>query len=169
MTMRRKISLLAACAVLTGCETLGSNGVDKAERSGSGEALAAAGLGEAGQTLGALQESSIPEKSCGMVLWTLEAQRPVAVFRFIVGETGQIQLANRVITLNRYEYDGATGFGVFERQTFHNEEGFEVEVSTRFGLGFDGGAYLERGLIKVRDASGWSIVAPVAGIAGCRT
>ena len=125
-------------------------------------------LANGDQTLGALQEASIPEKSCGMILWTLEAQRPSAIFRFVVGEGGEVVIGDRLVSLARMEFSGASDFGVAENQQFRNDEGVEVEITSRFGLGFDGGAYIERGLIKVRDASGWSIVAPAAGIAGCR-
>jgi hypothetical protein len=39
----------------------------------------------------------------------------------------------------------------------------------RFSLGFDGGVYLERGLIVVEALDGWRTVAPSAGLAGCRS
>lgn len=124
---------------------------------------------EAGvQGLRPLDDSALPGKSCGMILWTLEGNRPAAVFRFVSGKEGEINIAGSPITLTRASYEGAAGFGVYERQTFKSGEDVLVEVSARFGLAFDGGAYLEHGLIKVRDAKGWSMVAPTAGIAGCK-
>ena len=165
----RKIPLIATIVALTlaGCSTLtGSESVSTAENDDPTPVFSLQG---SDQTLGALQDASIPDDSCGMILWTLEAQRPSAVFRFVVGETGEIMIGQRHVVLNLQAFDGASGFGVFENQKFSNDEGVVVEISSRFGLGFDGGAYIERGLIKVRDATGWSIVAPAAGIAGCRT
>jgi hypothetical protein len=44
----------------------------------------------------------------------------------------------------------------------------EVSVDARFSVGFDGGVYLERGLITVEAADGWRTVIPSAGLAGCR-
>jgi len=155
----------ALVVVLGGCETLtGDTPIASLP-----EEPVALTLAESDQALGALQQANIPEKSCGMILWTLEAQRPSAIFRYIVGEAGEIVLSGRTVSLTRIDQSGASGFGVFENQQFQNEDGVEVEIASRFGLGFDGGAYIERGLIKVRDASGWSIVAPTAGIAGCRS
>ena len=38
------------------------------------------------QGLRPINDSTIPSNECGMVLWTLEASRPAAVFRFITGK-----------------------------------------------------------------------------------
>jgi hypothetical protein len=103
-----------------------------------------------------------------MVLWTLEGTRPSAVFQFVSGKEARVNIAGKPISLKRTDYDGASGYGIFERQIFESAEGVSVEVTARFGLEFNGGAYLEHGLIKVRDAAGWSMVSPTAGIAGCR-
>jgi hypothetical protein len=73
------------------------------------------------------------------------------------------------VTFSRVDYSGVAGFGVYERQVFRSETGLEVEINARFGLDFNGGAYLEQGLLKLRDNHGWSVVAPSAGIAGCRS
>jgi len=161
------VTLILFATILSGCETFSAGESTQIDAMAEDEADASY-LGDGGPVLRALPESTIPKKECGMILWTLDAQRPVAVFRYLAGGDGEIQLGESHISLGRLEYNGASGFGVFENQTFRNDEGVEVEVSARFGLGFDGGAYLERGLLKVRDASGWSVVAPVAGIAGCR-
>ncbi len=115
-----------------------------------------------------LSDAALPASECGMILWTLEGSRPAAVFRFVSGKVAQINIAGKPLNLTRTEFDGASGYGVSERQVFESGDGVSVEVTARFGLSFDGGAYLEQGLIKVRDAGGWSMVAPTAGIAGCR-
>lgn len=120
------------------------------------------------QGLRPIESASLPANSCGMVLWTLEGSRPSAVFQFVSGKQARINVAGKPVLLSRTDYDGASGYGVFERQTFQSPEGVTVEVTARFGLEFSGGAYLEQGLIKVRDAAGWSMVSPTAGIAGCR-
>lgn len=120
------------------------------------------------QTLGELAEAQIPDQACGMILWTLDAQRPSPVFRYVSGEKANIVIGQTPVELIRTEFNGTSGFGVFETQTFMSEDGMQVEVKSRFGVGFDGGSYLERGLIKVTGSDGWSIVAPAAGIAGCR-
>ena len=136
-----------------------------------GEADAVVDLGKddaAVQGLRPIETAALPDKSCGMILWMLEENRPAAVFRFVSSKQGEINIAGKPVTLTRTSYEGAAGYGVYERQTFESANGVTVEVSARFGLNFDGGAYLEHGLIKVRDANGWSMVAPTAGIAGCK-
>lgn len=116
-----------------------------------------------------LPEAALPEKKCGMVMWTLEGKRPSAIFRFVSGERAEVNLAGELVQLTRVNFAGASDFGIFEQQAFRSEDGIEVEVNARFGLGFDGGAYLERGIIRLRDSEGWSVVAPAAGVAGCRS
>ena len=115
-----------------------------------------------------LASAQIPEDSCGMVLWTLDGQRPTPIFRFVIDEGAAVSLSNAPVALQRVDYSGAGDFGVFEKQSFRSDAGLIVNIEASFGLDFEGGAYLERGLVKLSDSSGWSLVAPAAGIAGCR-
>ena len=132
-------------------------------------ATAAPPSAEAAVALGPLANASLPAGECGMILWTLDESRPAPVFRYIAGKSAEIAIAGRPIELTRIEGSGATGFGVFERQTFSGPEGLTVKVESRFSLGFDGGSYLERGLVSVASPDGWKAVSPAAGIAGCRS
>lgn len=118
--------------------------------------------------LTALPDSALPKGKCGMILWTLESERPSPVLRYVAGEKAEIAINGAPAALTLEDVSGASGFGVFESQTFTNEAGLSAAVTFRFGLGFDGGSYLERGLISVEADNGWRIVAPAAGIAGCR-
>ena len=154
------------CAVLGACASEPKPTVASAPKSATPINLASIEAGQRG--LGSIGDASLPDKSCGMVLWTLEGTRPAAVFKFVSGKEAHINIAGQPVSLQRTDYSGAVGFGVYERQVFANADGIEVEISTRFGLEFSDGAYLEQGLVKVRDRSGWSMVAPAAGIAGCR-
>ena len=115
-----------------------------------------------------LNEAALPPGKCGMILWTLDANAPTRILRYISGETAQIAVNGVPVTLSLAETAGGSNFGVFERQVFIGGTGYDATVDVNFGLGFDGGVYLERGLVTVRSASGWEIVAPTAGIAGCR-
>ncbi len=124
---------------------------------------------EAGVALGPLANASLPSGECGMILWTLDESRPAPVFRYIAGKNADIVIGGRLISLSRVEGSGATGYGVFERQTFSGPDGLTVKVDSRFSLGFDGGSYLERGLVSVVSPDGWKAVSPAAGIAGCRS
>ncbi|MEM8936327.1 MAG: hypothetical protein AAGC77_07970, partial [Pseudomonadota bacterium] len=120
----------------------------------------------AGINLTELADAALPKGKCGMILWTLESDNPVAILRYVAGETAEIALNGAQETLALSEISGSSNFGVFENQSFSNETGLAVDVKVRFGLGFDGGAYLERGLITVDNDDGWRVVAPTAGIAG---
>ncbi len=115
-----------------------------------------------------LDEAALPAGKCGMILWTLDANAPTRILRYVSGETAIIAVNGAPVTLSLAETSGGSNYGVFERQVFVGGAGYDASVDIHFGLGFDGGAYLERGLVTVRSASGWEIVAPAAGIAGCR-
>jgi len=118
--------------------------------------------------LTALAQSALPKGKCGMILWTLEADQPAPVLRYVVGENGEIAVNGSPAILKLEDASGASAFGVFENQTFTSEEGLSAAVTFRFGLGFDGGSYVERGLVTVEAENGWRLAAPAAGIAGCR-
>lgn len=119
--------------------------------------------------LGAIAEPGLPKGECGMVLWTLDEERPSPVFRYLAGKQGDMNIGGAPVTLTLVEASGASAFGVSERQIFTGAAGYRVSVTVRFGLGFDGGTYLERGLVSVETPDGWSAVAPAAGLAGCRS
>jgi hypothetical protein len=121
----------------------------------------------ANATAGALPDAALPKGGCGMVLWTLDVERPIPVFRAVSQAGAEIVIDGRLRALQLEEAEGGSGFGVHEIQKFSGE-GLTVSVRVRFGLGFDGGAYLERGLVSIEKADGWKTVIPAAGIAGCR-
>ena len=161
----KTIVLLTMLTLISACTSVGLGG------SGNDAPGVSANrpTGEAG-TLGLSQlpDARIPSGECGMILWTLDGSRPSAVFQYVSEKSAQVNLAGEPVTLQRTQYYGASGYGVFERQHFESQNGLKVEISTRFGLEFSEGAYLEQGLIKLSDSTGWSMVTPAAGIAGCR-
>lgn len=162
----KTILIIAAAISLGACATTTAS-PDAATNETMPISLASADP-SAPQGLQPLVNASLPASECGMVLWTLEGSRPAAVFQFVTGKQARINIAGREVNLALAEFSGASGYGVFERQRFEGEEGVIVEVTAQFGLEFAGGAYLEQGLIRVRDGAGWSMVSPTAGIAGCR-
>ena len=160
----RMTSFLGAALFCFGCATT-NTGTKDTPTAESGAPLTQT---EEGVVLSRIVEPSIPKGKCGMVLWTAEGKRAMPVFRFIAEEKADISVNNQALKLNRVTFTGASGFGVFENQSFTNEEGLTAKVDAFFGLGFDGGAYLERGLITIETPDGWRTVVPTAGIAGCR-
>lgn len=166
----KKVSLYAAACLLllAGCASAGNPLGQSRQAAASDGPLSLANMNGAVGGLRPLQEASLPAGECGMILWTLEGARPAAIFRFVSGKQAEMNVLGRPVKFQRIDYSGAGDYGVHEQQLFRSEDGLEAEIAARFGLSFSGGAYLERGLIKLRDNDGWSIVAPAAGIAGCR-
>lgn len=121
----------------------------------------------ASATAGALPDAVLPRGGCGMILWTLDIERPIPVFRAVSEKGAEIVIDGQLRRLILDEADGGAGFGVHEIQKFTGD-GLTVNVRVRFALGFEGGSYLERGLVSIEKADGWKTVIPAAGIAGCR-
>lgn len=119
--------------------------------------------------LAQLPDATLPKGKCGMILWTLDAEQPAAVMRHVVGEKATISLNGAETTLSLVEVSGPGNFGVHETQKFVTSEGLQADVDLEFGQGFDGGSYLQRGLISIENPEGWRLVVPAAGIAGCRS
>lgn len=126
--------------------------------------------GAQGVTLGALSNPTLPNGACGMLLWTTEgeAAAPVLIFRYVSGGGAQANVNGKTIELARTETAGSSGFGVAERQTFTSGAGLTIETSVTFGSAFDGGVWLQNGFVAAQTADGWRMIAPSAGIAGCR-
>ncbi len=166
----QKLSLFLGLSLVSACSTLGFNKSEKTSAATpvQSEEIVIAANADA-QTLGALTDTQLPDRSCGMILWTLDANRPTPVFRFVSGKEAEIVINNEVISFTRIGGRGDSGFGVYQFQEFESDTGLRLEVSSEFGAEFDGGSYLEQGLLKVHAPDGWSIVAPAAGIAGCRS
>jgi hypothetical protein len=154
--MRRFLSIIAMAAWIASCASKPSS------------SLATVQSTDGSIVLGAIADASLPKGECGMVLWTLEQDRPAPIFRYLSGKTAEVVVNGAPMELMRMETNGASAFGVSERQTFSSADGLEAMVNVRFSLGFDGGSYLERGLVTVTSKDGWRTVAPSAGLAGCR-
>lgn len=118
--------------------------------------------------LGAIANAAVPERACGMILWTLDGSRPTPVLRYVADEKAELNINGRPAYFSRIDASGPAAFGVTETQRFEAADGTKMLVTARFGLEFSGGAYLERGLIKIENSAGWSLITPAAGIAGCR-
>ena len=157
--MIRRLMLLGALA-LSGCASTAAKN--------AGNAVVAAPNGAGDVVVGALADASLPKGECGMILWTLEENQPAAILRVTSGKGAEMSVNGAVVKFSITETSGAAGFGVFEDQSLA-AEGLTASVKVRFGLGFDGGSYLERGLVTIESASGWRTVIPTAGVAGCRT
>lgn len=157
--------LAAASACIAGVAACASDG----GKSAAAAPVLAASAGEGGAAPGTLPVSNLPPKSCGMVLWTLDERAPAPIFRFIADKSAEMVLNGAVVLLERISMEGDAAFSVFERQTFAAADGaYRVNVDVRFATGFDGGVYLERGVVAVETRDGWRTVSPAAGIAGCR-
>lgn|SRR3990167_3451319 len=153
-------TLLLVALILSGCSSTA------AKNTGSGVVAAPGGGGDL--AIGALADASLPLGECGMILWTLEENSPAAILRVTAGKGAEMSVNGAEVKFAISETSGAAGYGVFENQTLA-ADGLSATVKVRFGLGFDGGSYLERGLVTIESTSGWRMVIPAAGVAGCRT
>ncbi len=154
-------ALLSACA--------SSGGPNAAPAAPADEATSVGREESEGYVLTRISEPVLETGRCGMLLWTLENDRPSAVFKFTDNKGGVLSVNGEQYPLTRTDVAGEQAFGVAERQRFTDEARFfDVTVAVQIGLGFDHGAYLERGLITLVTPEGWRSVTPVAGIAGCR-
>jgi hypothetical protein len=116
-----------------------------------------------------LASSNLPQGECGMILWTLDDRAPVPIFRYVSGKSAEMVVNGRLVSLSRKEMSGASQFGVFEHQVFSSETGdMRTSIDAVFAMGFEGGVYLERGIISIASEDGWRTVVPSAGVAGCR-
>jgi hypothetical protein len=115
-----------------------------------------------------LASATLPTGACGMILWTVDDDKVRPIFRYVSGHAGQIVLDGKEVELALVETDGRAGFGVFENLTFTSGAGLTVGVKAEFGATFEGGSWLQRGLVSLEDGSGWRSVAPAVGVAGCR-
>lgn len=118
--------------------------------------------------LAAIPDAAIPAGECGMILWTLDEQAPRPVFRHIIGKGATAALDGEPSQFDLVDSGGLSRFGISERQVFRRADGLSANVRVEFGLGFDGGSYLERGIITIESAGGWRAVTPTAGLVGCR-
>ena len=123
--------------------------------------------------LSALSDNKLPYGKCGMLLWTLNANNPVLVFRAVRGEGAEMVIDGEPARLVLVRQAGESRFGITSEQTYRSPEGLETTVNATvnadFGLTFEGGVYVENGVITLRNEAGWERVLPVAGLAGCRS
>lgn len=116
-----------------------------------------------------LAVSNLPAGKCGMLLWTLDAGKPVMIFRMVVREDAEMIINEVPTRLALASESGNQVFGVARELEYTGQAGMVVRVSVNFGQNFDGGTYLEKGLISLTNSEGWERVNPVAGLAGCRS
>lgn len=170
LKLRRAIIAMAVMALLGACTSNGAGGEDSVSAPAVVPAIIPPGVFTGSDTimLTSLGESNLPHGSCGMVLWTLDANRPVPVLRYVVGDKGEFHLNRVPHELIRTNVGGNDLFGIFPRQSFVAGNDIKIGVELQFGQGFDGGTYLKRGVIILERPEGPTLVTPVAGIAGCR-
>ncbi|MBI1392536.1 MAG: hypothetical protein GC152_07325 [Alphaproteobacteria bacterium] len=165
-----QILTMAAMAAVAGCENLGA--VSRAEslrQEAKAEAARPRKVEEGtGLLFGSIKSPRIPAGACGMVLWTLSGDQPAPIFRYVSGEVADAVVNGKPTAFELVESAGGSRFGVANVQRFQSETGINAVVRIAFGLGFDGGVYLEDAVITINDETGWRAVTPAAGLAGCR-
>lgn len=119
-----------------------------------------------------LRNKNLEPGQCGMLLWTLNKGEPVMVFRNVDGRRAEMVIDGTPARLDLVEEKGERRYGISTEQTYTMEAETpgetRVKVTASFGTPFEGGVYVEQGVITLRNFFGWERVTPVAGLAGCR-
>lgn len=119
-----------------------------------------------------LKTRNLEPGECGMLLWTLANGEPVMVFRNVEGRQAEMIIDGAPARLDLVEEKGERRYGIAAEQAYTLEAGTpgetRVKVTASFGTPFEGGVYVEQGVITLRNFFGWERVTPVAGLAGCR-
>lgn len=161
-----RLGAAALLVAVSGCEGLKRRTVDPIARLAAISTTEAAADDEA-PSIDSLPEDGLPDGECGLLLWTVEDQKPVLIFREVVGETAGMMLDGAPATLSLRSASGDSRYGVSSTQEFTSGQ-ISISVTIDFGRNFDGGAYVEHGRISVHGPNGWERAAPVAGLVGCR-
>ena len=167
-----RVTRSALCALAVATAGACSTTSDVADR---GEPARVAGTGQVftpgdGEALlfDAHPDAAIPPGKCGLVLWTLDDREPRPVFRHLVGDDADAMLDGARASFALVDAKGASRFGVSEHQVFEDQDGLQAVVRVSFGLGFEGGIYVQEGIITMLAPDGWRTVTPAAGLIGCR-
>ncbi|MGV6801446.1 MAG: hypothetical protein ACWA5L_05935 [bacterium] len=116
-----------------------------------------------------LSVERLPSGKCGMMLWTLNQDQPIFIFQAIVGEGAQMVLDGQLTNLTLVNQAGDMRHNVATKQDYHaNDPAVDISLESEFGLRFEGGSYVEHGILSLSNEQGWERVTPVAGLAGCR-
>ena len=161
---------LMACA---STEETGDGPTARAQATETGQSARTAGRSSREAPMpGALTTDNLEPGTCGMLLWALEGTKPQLVFRHTDNGAAQMMIGGEPVRLELIDSGGEQRYGIAARQVFvlaqNAAEATEVRVNAVFGIPFDGGTYVEKGLITLRNSDGWERVTPVAGLAGCR-
>ncbi len=158
-------AVLSACATSSGPATITGD-------SGQDGAPARYQVKEDAPKITALKNRNLASGQCGMLLWTLSAGSPILVFRNVEGQAAEMIVDGKVTRLELVEAKGERRYGVSAKQVFSIDAGtpgeMRVMIDASFGIPFEGGTYVEEGVITLRNFFGWERMTPVAGLVGCR-
>jgi hypothetical protein len=140
-----------------------------ASPSGGGVVRASDGTVDAGVVrFQPLDPQPMSSGACAMFLWAQVAQQPVLVLAaFAAPAEARVKLRDREVVLRRTGAEGEARHGHYEMQTFSDGR-LTLVVDVEFGSApMQGGARIERGVIRVTDNQGWQAIVPVGGLVGC--
>lgn len=105
-----------------------------------------------------------------MLLFRRQAGGRPVFFSRGLEEQARMVIDGEQVELSRVSVSGPSFAGLHARQT-HSYGSYSIEVDVRIEQTprvLDG-AEIRQGRLRVRDASGWSFVMPVAGLVACQT
>lgn len=119
--------------------------------------------------VGALDRQELKEGECALFLWAALPQRRLVLFQRADVPSAEMRIDGVLVTLNRSRAEGEPLFGIFPDQSLA-EGRISVTLSiTRERLQtITKGAVVRQASLNVSDASGWSVITPVAGLISCQ-
>lgn len=118
--------------------------------------------------IGELPAQPLIEKGCGLFLWASLPERKLVFYTDTETSTALMSLDNIQTALPKEQASGLSYVGIPGEQTF---KGSGLSVKLNFTAqqtkGFTGGAIVRQATLRLKDAEGWEVVIPVAGLIGC--
>ncbi|MEM8988532.1 MAG: hypothetical protein AAGC95_17605 [Pseudomonadota bacterium] len=158
------LSGLVACA--------GGAGAPNVSKAGDGPARpsppASGDLSDEGFRLAELPPRQMAPGECGMFLWSLPPQPRLVYFSGDDRRGAVMNIAGAEVRFARTEVSGDAFFQQYSEQSFVSPTEMRLDVSVALGEETASGLTLPSGALRLSQANGWEMVAPVTGIAGCR-
>jgi hypothetical protein len=117
----------------------------------------------------ALAPQTLVKGKCGLFLWTRTADPQFVFVAFDTPAEARMRVSGRNVTFERVAFDGLPRAGHFERQTFQaGDLSIEAEIDWDDVRPVRDGALVRQGTVRLRAASGWETLMPVAGLSACQ-
>ncbi len=140
-----------------------------AQQNGNNGDDGVSGAQDLADRIGTLPPQSLSPGACGLFLWIRQVQARFIFFSHGFEGAARMQLDGETVDLTRVSASGVAFSGIYSDQQFTAGAyriALQVEIEEREEV--IAGAVIRRGLIRVQDGVGQSVVMPVGGLIGCQ-